>query len=134
MCIFGDTIIPMVRGKTITTKLAEISKEENFIRLKFFNSNEDFDLEEAKMQYNAASELCNGKPYKVLIDVRGVDVSPQKEAQDFLSHLDEKIAEAIIVNSLALRILSKFYKNKSSNNPVKIFSKEEKAIEWLLQQ
>ena len=124
----------MFERKTITTKVAKITREEEYLRIQFFESDESFDIEEAKSQYEAARELCDGEPYKVLIDVRGVNVSPQKEAQDFLSQVDEKIAEAIIVDSLAVRILSKFYKKSSSKNAVKIFSREDKAIRWLLKQ
>lgn len=124
----------MLERKTITTKIAKITREEDFLRIKFINSNDVFDLKEAVRQYEAATLLCRGEPYKVLIDVRGTNVSPQKDAQDFLSQVDEKIAEAIIVNSLAVRILSKFYMKSTSKNAVKIFSREDKAIEWLLKQ
>ncbi len=124
----------MVARKTITTKVSKIIKEDDFVRIKFFESENLFDLDEAKMQFDAAHSLCGGKPYKILIDIRGVNVSPDKDAQDFLSQLDNKIAEAIIVSNLAVRILSEFYRKKSTQNKVKIFSREDKAIEWLSKQ
>lgn len=118
--------------QTITTNLAELSNEGEFIRIKFVSSDESFDLEEAKRQYAAAKKLSSGQNYKVLIDVRDVSVSPEKDAQEFLIEVQEKIAEAILVNNLATRLLSRFYVRKSKNNPVRIFSKERKAIQWLM--
>jgi hypothetical protein len=124
----------MVVRKTITTKVAEIIKEDGFLRIKFFETENLFDLAEAKMKFDAAFALCGGEPYKVLIDVRGVNVSPDRDAQDFLRQLDYKKADAIIVSNLAVRILSEFYRKRSTKNKVKIFSREDKAIEWLLKQ
>ena len=117
--------------QTITTDTAVLSLEEGYIRIKFYNSDSPFDLAEAKRQYDGARGLSKSQPYKVLIDIRDVNVSPKKEAQEFLSSVDEKIAEAILVNSLAARILSRFYMRRTVSNPVRIFSKEQKAVDWL---
>ena len=44
-----------------------------------------------------------------------------------------KIAEALVIKTLPHRIESNFYKNKiKPQHPVKVFSKEKEAIEWLL--
>ena len=69
---------------------------------------------------------------KILIDTRGSNAVPDKEAQDFTTDAPLRIAEAIIVESLSMRILSKFYMKKNKNNTVKIFSDETKAINWLV--
>lgn len=124
----------MAKHRTITTGVAQITLKEGYVRIKFLDTDNPFDLEEAKLQYNAVKELTGGKQYRVLIDMRGVYVSPEKEAQEFLSQQEEKIAEAILVNSLAARIISKFYAKKTVNTPVKVFSQEAKAIDWLLKQ
>lgn len=118
--------------QTITTNLAKLSNEGEFIRIKFINSEDPFDLEEAHRQYEAARKLSNNQNYKVLIDVRDVIVSPDKDAQEYLVEVQEKVAEAILVNNFAVRLLSRFYVRKSKNNPVRIFSKERKAIQWLM--
>jgi hypothetical protein len=124
----------MVEYRTITTTIARVSWEKDFIRIKFLPSDKAFDLEEAKRQYEAAKQLAKGQRYKVLIDIRDVHISPEKDAQEFLSQLEEKVAEAILVNNLAARILSKFYVKMTSNNETKIFSKEKKAVDWLKNQ
>tara|TARA_B100000508_G_scaffold137355_1_gene131595 strand:+ start:116199 stop:116576 length:378 start_codon:yes stop_codon:yes gene_type:complete len=124
----------MVIHHTITTNVAELSWQDDFILIKFIQSDAAFDLEEAKRQYEAAKSLVNGEKYRVLIDVRDVSVSPEKEAQEFLSKVEEKIAEAILVNNLATRIISQYYITKNERSPVKIFTKKHKAIKWLKAQ
>lgn len=124
----------MVEHRTITTGVTQITMEAGYLRIKFFDTENSFDLAEAKEQYRAVKMLSDGKHYKALIDIRNTYVSPEKEAQEFLSQIEEKIAEAILVDSLAAHIISKFYAKKAVKSPVKIFRNESKAIEWLFKQ
>jgi hypothetical protein len=106
--------------------------ERRFIRLNLLETQNAYDIEEAKRQFEIASQITGGESYKLLIDTRGSNALPDKEAQDFTANAPLKMAEAIIVDSLSMRILSKFYMKKNTNNTVKIFSKEENAIDWLV--
>jgi len=106
--------------------------ERGFVRLNLLETQKAYGLEEAKKQFDIASQITSDQKYKVLVDTRGSNALPDKDAQDFTSNSSSKIAEAIIVESLSMRILAKFYMKKNKNNVVKIFSKEKAAIEWLV--
>lgn len=127
------TILSMTKNRVYTTDVCEMHWDERgFIRLNLIGTEKIFDINEAKLQFEIASKISEEKPWKVLIDTRGSNALPDKAAQDFASSAPMRIAEAIIVDSLSMRILSKFYSKKNQNNAVKIFSKEKNAIDWLV--
>jgi hypothetical protein len=123
----------MENNKIIRTGVAELSLDpRGFVRIKLLDTNADFDVEEAKKQFNAAWELTNGQDYRVLVDTTDAIVTPTKEAEDYISSTLKRKAEALIIKSLHYRILVKFYIRKHKVIPVKAFKTEEEAIEWLL--
>lgn len=123
----------MTKNRVYKTDVCELHWDDRgFIRLNLLETQKAYDLKEAKKQFEIASKITGNKPWKTLVDTRGSNALPDKDAQDFTSEVPLRIAEAIIVDSLSMRILSKFYSKKNKNNVVKIFSKENNAIEWLL--
>jgi len=121
------------RAKTIRTNVAELSLDERgFLRLTLLETNSAFDLAEAKNQFEAACTLCRNQPYKVLVDTRQAFVTPDKEAESFITQVQLRNAEALIITTLHYRILAKFYLKRIKHIPVKVFRKEEDAIAWLL--
>lgn len=98
-----------------------------------------FELEDAISQEKELVEICENKPTPFLIDVRVQNWDAPREAREFHASskplLAIRKAEAILVNSLGLRVLANFY-NKVNRppNPVKVFNKEDEAIKWLLKQ
>jgi len=123
----------MTKNRVFTTGVCEMFWDERgFVRLNLLETQKAYGLEEAKKQFDIASQITSDQKYKVLVDTRGSNALPDKDAQDFTSNSSSKIAEAIIVESLSMRILAKFYMKKNKNNVVKIFSKEKAAIEWLV--
>ncbi len=123
----------MERAKTIRTNVAELSFDERgFIRLKLLNTDSVFDLAEAKNQFEAARNLSNNQPYKVLVDTRQAFVTPDKEAENFITQAQFRKAEAIIITSLHYRIIAKFYVKRLKHIHVKVFRNEGEAIDWLL--
>lgn len=123
----------MTKNRVYTTGVCEIFWDERgFIHVKLLETQNAYGLEEAKKQFDIASQVSGKEKYKVLVDTRGSNALPDKEAQDFTASSLSRIAEAIIVDSLSMRILSKFYMKKNKNNTVKIFSKEKNAVEWLM--
>jgi hypothetical protein len=123
----------MTKNRVYTTDVSEIYWDERgFVRLNLLETQNSYGLEEMKMQLETASQIAGEGKYKVLVDTRGSNALADKEAQDFATNDAMRIAEAIIVNSLSMRILSKFYLKKNKNNAVKIFSKEKNAIDWLV--
>ncbi|MDX1651279.1 MAG: hypothetical protein R3277_02230 [Brumimicrobium sp.] len=105
--------------------------EKGFVRLNFKDTGITYDLALAKKHLEMALEISNGLPFKILIDTRDCNLIIDKDAQDFSANISMKIAEAVIVNNLSMRILSKFYMKQNKKTPVRIFSSEEKAVAWL---
>lgn len=123
----------MTKKRVYTTDVCEIFWDERgFLRLNLLETQNAYNLEEAKRQFKIASEIAGEEKYKVLVDTRGSNALPDKDAQDFTSNAPKRLAEAIIVDSLSMRILSKFYMKKNKRNKVCIFSKEKNAIDWLM--
>lgn len=102
-----------------------------------FKDGVNFELNDAIEANQAMFDLAEGKPYLSLVD--SIDVRGEI-SNDALNHFAKhpltrgvRTAEAIVINSLHNRILANFYvKFTKSHNPVKIFSKMDAAINWLL--
>lgn len=123
----------MTKKRVFKTHVSEIYKDKRgFIKLSLIESQNKFDLAEAIRQREISNEISGGKPYKLLIDTRSSNSVPDKETLEFASSESHKIAEAIIVDDLPMRILAKFYVRLNKLNIVKIFSTEEEAIDWLV--
>ena len=119
--------------KKVHTKTTEMSYDERgFIVIRLLSTNEEYDLEEVKLQHKTALRFTNGKPYLALVDTLGATVMPSKEAEQYILNVTDRIAEAIVIESLPYRIVAKFYMKKSKHNPTKIFKTKEEAVDWLL--
>lgn len=118
----------------IITRSAEITLgNDGIVRKKFFN---DMDLEAHHGEENleAVKKLTGGKPYLVISDGR-VNVRVSPEARAFAASETacmNRIAEAILVNSVATRLTANFYiKFNKPRTPTRVFTDEQKALEWL---
>ena len=101
-----------------------------------YKSDVNFKLKDAIETNNAIFKMANGKPYTVLVDGRGVYGNITNEARNHFvidpKTKDIRLAEALLIDNLPARIFANFYiKVNKPNNPVKIFSKKQKAVEWL---
>ena len=91
-------------------------------------------LEDIKLMVNTAGELGNNRKLKNLI-IAGAYSSMHAEATLFMKteeahRFTEK--EAIVITSLAQRILGNFYLGiVSQKRPAKLFNSSDKALEWL---
>lgn len=126
----------MLDMNTISLEKVEIVLEPlGFLRMKFKDSEEEVDIQEAKEHMEACLKITKGKKIPVLLDARN-GLPPMSEAalsyfaKNELTHL--RLAEAILINSLAKRIIARFYfLFHKPNNPLKIFASEKEAIFWL---
>lgn len=111
--------------------------DDKIIEIDYLSESE-FELEDAIKANNAYFKLSKGKPYVSLIDVRGKFGNISHEARQHYA-TDEKtkhirLAEAIVIDQLAHRIVARFYlKTNKPNNPVKIFKQRGEAVKWLHQ-
>lgn len=120
----------------IETHTATFSLSTDGILIVTFKNNDiEIDLEEAKIQVEAAAKLSDNKPVPVLVDARLSMHELTKEAKKYIAEYALKKAEAILVKELHQRIIATFYLKVSaslSNHPMKVFTNEAEAMKWLL--
>lgn len=120
-------------NEKLYTKTTEISYDNRgFIYARYIPTVEEYDLEETMLQHEFALKLTGGKPYLVLIDTTTATAIPSREAEEYIRSVEFRVAEAFVIDSLAWRIIIRFYMKKYANNPSKIFKDKKRAIEWLL--
>jgi hypothetical protein len=120
--------------KKITTRTAEYTPiEGNLFLCRLFN-NSEITAQDTQENFEAMMEIAGHKPYAVLVDAR-VDVTLTKEALENSTRpemTEYLIANAILVNSLANRIVGNFMIrfNKSAAT-TRVFVDYDTAIKWL---
>ena len=120
--------------KIIHTKVATFSFDasERLLYMKI-HAGAEIELENAIENYDTAQLLVGGIKHLLLVDGRA-DVYLSKEAKIYSAQKkhNSPIAMAVIVSSTANRLLGNIYINFNKPEvPTKLFSTEEKAIEWL---
>lgn len=94
-----------------------------------------FDVTEQLEHLYACVEFVNGIKHPFMFTA-GDYVSVTKEAREnakSLEPISPMYAIALVVNNLAYKLIAEFYqKIHKPSQPTKIFSNEEKAIEWLI--
>jgi len=120
--------------KTIQTKAATLSYDPNerLLHMTILEGAE-IELENAIENYEAAVVLTGDTKHLLLVDAHAT-VYVSKEARAYSAELkpNSPIAMAVIVSSTANRLIGNFYINFNKPKvPSRIFSSEEKAIEWL---
>jgi hypothetical protein len=125
--------------KSLKTYNSEIQLDERgFLRIAFNDTDDEIEFDEIKQQIDACYIISDGKPIPVLIDVRNGKKNLSPEARNYAGkqnpHRHLKLAEALLINSLAQRIMANFFiKFNKHHHPSKVFTREEAAVKWLLQ-
>lgn len=117
--------------KKFKTKAGEVWQDEDgIIRIKTF-PNSQMNLDDAKEGSRFVDKLRKGKGSVIFIDMRET-ASMDRESRKYYSELESNIAVALLVESPLSKIIGNFFVglNKTSY-PLKIFSSEEKALDWL---
>ena len=92
-------------------------------------------LKDAKAEIQTGLKLMEGSKFLLLVDGTGTK-SMDKAARDFFSKSEEVnknvIAAAIMANSIISSVIANFFIGLNETTiPVKLFTDEQKAIEWL---
>ncbi|MDO9000283.1 MAG: hypothetical protein Q7W45_11005 [Bacteroidota bacterium] len=124
---------------SLKTYNSEISLDSRgFLKISFNDTDDEIEFDEIKQQIDACYIMSEGKPIPVLIDVRHGKKNLSPEARNYAGkrnpykHL--KLAEALLINSLAQRIMANFLiKFNKHHHPSKVFTREEAAVKWLLE-
>ncbi len=112
--------------------------DDNVLRIDYRGGG-DLDIHYIKSHTEAILKVCNGIPRPFLIDLRDVFGSISYEGQNYLASYPEltkvRIAQAIVIDNLANRLLGNFYFSVlRPKGPRKIFNSVDKAKEWLMKQ
>jgi hypothetical protein len=100
-----------------------------------FKENAELDVKEIRDLIKACEKLAGNEPYLLMSDVR-VHLDISSEARKVAADKKEApllIANAAIVNNLAMRVTANFFSN--FNKPhfaFRVFNDEKKAVNWLL--
>jgi hypothetical protein len=120
----------------IETKTATFSMLEESIVLVVIKEDTEVDVPDAIENYHATLKLTGGKRFTVLVDAR-LPASITKEARDYSSDpakYTHTIAQAVVVTSLANRILANFimlFLKRNKTVDMKVFSGYDLALNWL---
>ncbi len=122
---------------SVSTRCATLSLIEGGLLLVKILKNSEIDIEESKLMHKVSVEITKGEKIFALIDAR-TQVIVSREAREWGSSpesLKDTVAQAILVNSLANKLIGNFI--IQFHKPIattKLFSDEAAAIEWLKEQ
>jgi hypothetical protein len=120
----------------IITTTAVYETIEPHLFLITMKENSHVDLAEVDENYAAVMKLAAGRRYAVLVDASH-PCTITKEAMEYTNRPESYkflIAQAIVVNSLANRLVGNFIiKFHKPASPTKLFSNKESAYIWLKQ-
>ena len=107
---------------------------DSILRIEFFNG-ADIDLSDAELIHENLQRLSDGNKYCVLLDGTG-QFTTSPESRAFVANKSSnRIAFAIVTNSIANKLVGNFFiQFNKPNTPTKLFSDEESAIKWLIEQ
>lgn len=120
----------------VRTQKAVISYNQKGLLKIVLSDYDEITIEDVKEQRKVAAELTANKPHVVLA-IAGRRTSATKEAREYSSsHMPEgRMAEAILIKSLPVRLMGKFFINfHKPSVPTKLFENENEALEWLNQR
>ncbi len=122
-----------MKNKVIKTKKAKMWMENGILRCQLF-PNSEISLEFAKQIVEETLKLCKGKNVPILGDLSKAKFI-SKESREYLSG-DEAMKAASSLANITRTPFSKVIGNfliglNKPPYPVRLFTSEEKAIEWL---
>lgn len=116
----------------LALKAGEVWKRDDEIVVIKCHEQSALHYEDVDEIFNAYSNITDNIPHKVLILV-GEQGTATREGREHAQKTNLPcVAEAIVVHSLAQRIISNFYiAFKTCPHPIKLFNHEEDALDWL---
>ena len=125
------------KTKTISTRCAVFDLiEDGILRVRLLE-NAEIDIDESKLMQKKSLSMTQGKKFVVLIDARA-EVVVSRESREWGSTEEGQknlIAQAIVVNTLANRIVGNFIiKFHKPIAKTALFTDERNALAWLIEQ
>ena len=98
----------------------------------FYKANTRLEIKDFKEGTRTYNLLAQGDQLKILVEIGKLSTATAEARKYAQENNPESPAEAIVIHSLAQRILAKFYiLLHHSNHPTRIFDDKEQALEWL---
>ncbi|MFN4233630.1 MAG: hypothetical protein ACK4IK_02360 [Bacteroidia bacterium] len=121
--------------KTFTLRTGYIQLRSDGIIYVKINDDVEVDLPDSKEHYEIVKSIFKGNPGYVITE-SGVNSTVTKEVREFVNSIPPITkAEAIVVNSLAQRIISNFIiKFHAPGRKIKVFNNLNDAVEWIKKQ
>ena len=122
--------------EVIETRTGTFSMLEKDILLVVMKEDVVVDIPESDENYEAAMQLTKGSRYGALIDARHY-VSLTNEAREHSAnpkYQTHTIAQAVIISSLASRLLANFliqFHKRNKNAEMRLFNEYDAALKWL---
>jgi hypothetical protein len=118
----------------VSTRMADnILRDDGILEIKLKNGIE-IEVDVIRENYLATQALVKGRRCPVLVDARVEELYMSSEARELSASQSPgtRVAEAVLVNTLAIRLMGNFYINFNKPTvPTKLFTSEEDAIAWL---
>lgn len=121
------------KTEVVRTKKAVISFNNQGLLKVVLADYDEITLDDVVEQRKIAAELTGNQPHVVLA-IAGRRTSATKEAREYSSkNIPEgRLAEAVLIKSLPVRLMGKFYININKPAvPTNMFNSEKEAIVWL---
>jgi len=101
-----------------------------------FKKNSELTINQVDEFFILWEKVCQGKKRPFIIDFRETFASVRYEFLEKISSdsraFEWRKAEAVLIDSLSLRLMANFYKGLGTTKiPVKIFTDEQEAINWV---
>ncbi len=105
-------------------------EERNLLKI-HYKDNIHLELKDVK-ELNVFYQNLNSGPMRVLA-ISGKFMTSTKEAREYAQARNSKaIGEAIVIHSLAQRLIAQFYTRfRKADHPTKVFANEKDARTWL---
>lgn len=119
-----------------TDKFEIRTLDNSIFRVEFFNG-ADIELSDAMLINENLIRLSQGKKYCILLDAKN-QFTTTPESREYVGSKERsigRIAFAIVAKSMANKLVGNFFiQFNKPVTPTKLFSDEESAMKWLIEQ
>lgn len=117
-----------------TDKLEIKTLSNSIFRIEFLQG-ADIDLSDAILINETLQEFSQGNKYCIVLDGKNQFTTTPESREFVAKKSSDRIAFAIVTNSIANKLVGNFFiQFNKPNTPTKLFSDEESAIKWLIEQ
>ncbi len=111
----------------------------NILYVKYKPGEDELDITFAKNQVKSVQQICEGRPHHIILDFTQTSINFSPEARAYFaeneSHNNLRLSQAIIINSLAHKLVANFYMRfNKPKSPTVIVNNMEQAINWTKKQ